>query len=288
LEEDQWHWDWTTRGSLADAGARNRIRTARIVAKSSGVWAADGLDRAIVDLAALEGFKLECRNALANGAPFMPGDILTRWQGPAHALLIFERVFLNLASWTSGIATRTRRSVDLLDQAWKALGSPPGVIKPRLTATRKTLPGFRDLSVQAVMAGGGSSHRTSLAGGVLIKENHVAAAGGISAAVAGVRAVSPHGLLVEIEVRNHPELEEALAQKVECIMLDNFRPEEVRSALQFIERSGIPRKPVIEVSGGITDESIASYVVPGVDIISSGGLTHSVNSSDFSMLIDWS
>ena len=138
------------------------------------------------------------------------------------------------------------------------------------------------------MAGGGFSHRTSLAGGVLIKENHIAAAGGISAAVAGVRGVAPHGLVVEIEVRNQQELEEALAQKVECIMLDNFRPEEVRSALKFIERSGIARKPVIEVSGGITDASIASYVIPGVDIISSGGLTHSVTSSDFSMLIDWS
>ena len=287
LEEDQWHWDWTTRGALADPGARNRIRTARVVAKSSGVWAGQGLDEAVAALARAEGFNLECRSAVENGASFNPGDIVTRWSGPAHALLVFERSYLNLASWCSGIATRTRAAADQVAHAWKAAGKGSDRLMPRVTATRKTLPGFRDLSIQAVLAGGGYSHRTSLAGGVLIKENHIAAAGGIAAAVQGARAVAPHGLLIEIEVRNQAELTEAIGLGVGCIMLDNFRPEEVRSAVESIQPLTGSGRPLIEVSGGIHDANIAAYVIPGVDLISSGSLTHSVKASDLSMLIDW-
>jgi len=287
LEEDQWHWDWTTRGALADAGARNQIRTARVVAKSSGVWAGQGLDEAVAALARAEGFQLECRSALENGAAFKPGDIVTRWSGPAHALLVFERSYLNLASWCSGIATRTRTTVDLVAQAWASAGRGSERPIPRVTATRKTLPGFRDLSIQAVIAGGGYSHRTSLAGGVLIKENHIAAAGGIEAAVHGARAVAPHGLSIEIEVRNQEEFTQALGLGVGCIMLDNFRPEEVRSAIESTRALPGTGRPLIEVSGGIHDGNIASYVMSGVDIISSGSLTHSVKASDLSMLIDW-
>jgi nicotinate-nucleotide pyrophosphorylase (carboxylating) len=261
--------------------------TARVIAKADGIWAGEGLDQAVIQLAREEGFPIDCKNILRNGEEFQSGQVVTEWSGSAHGLLVFERSYLNLASWTSGIASKTQALVSKVEAAWGALSSKGTRSCPRVTATRKTLPGYRDLSVMAVLAGGGFSHRTSLAGGVLIKENHIASAGGIAAAVEGARACAPHGLRIEVEVTSTKDLEEALGLAVDCVMLDNFRAEEVTAALDLIRRQKSGIFPQVEVSGGIDETNVDPYVQVGVDIISSGSLTHTVRGTDLSMLIHW-
>ena len=292
LQEDQWQWDWTAMGALRSDPLRQV--TARIVAKADGVWAAEGLDIAVMQLAKWEGITLECRNRLRAGDFFSAGEEVTFWSGPAHALLAFERSYLNLAAWTSGIATQTSRLVNQVRETWSKLNeiqtrSPSGHTwsPPRVTSTRKTLPGYRDLSVRSVMAGGGMSHRVSLASGLLIKENHIAAAGGVGHAIRGVKEVAPHGLRIEIEVTSQEELQEAIRCGVDAVLLDNFRPIEVRNALSWLHQQPAGEKVCVEVSGGISGENLANYIIPGVSVISSGSLTHSVKATDLSMLVDW-
>jgi nicotinate-nucleotide pyrophosphorylase (carboxylating) len=292
LQEDQWQWDWTAMGALRSDPLRQV--TARVVAKSEGIWAADGLDITVVQLAKSEGMTLECRNRLRAGESFSAGQEVTVWSGPAHALLSFERSYLNLAAWTSGIATQTAQLVSQVREVWGKLSeaqtrSPTGQkwSAPRVTSTRKTLPGYRDLSVRSVMAGGGMSHRVSLASGLLIKENHIAAAGGVGHAIRGVKEIAPHGLRVEIEVTSQAELQEAIECGVDAVLLDNFRPVEVRNSLKWLHQQPSGERICVEVSGGIACENIAEYIIPGVSVISSGSLTHSVRVADLSMLVDW-
>lgn len=274
LDDDGWQWDWTSLGCLArDSGKKAR---ARIVAKSEGVWAADGL------VAALEGAfsGIVARARVRDGDRLKPGATVMEWQGEAGLVLALERPFLNLASYVGGIATRTAALVEKVRRA-----CPRNT--PRLTATRKTLPGYRDIAIQGVVAGGGYSHRVSLSGGVLIKENHIAVARGVRRAIEGARGVSPHGLKIEVEVRTLSELDQALQAGADAVLLDNFSPALVRQALARIDRisAGQGRRPVVEVSGGLNDENIASYAVEGVDILSVGSLTHSVKAIDLSLLM---
>ncbi|MCM2321713.1 MAG: carboxylating nicotinate-nucleotide diphosphorylase, partial [Oligoflexia bacterium] len=251
---------------------------ARVIVKSEGVWAADGLLQALArhPLAELNDQRITVRSRVKDGQQVKPGQAICEWLGPAQAILAFERPFLNLASYAGGIATLTRRFVELVREACPER-------TPRVTSTRKTLPGYRDIAIRAVQAGGGFSHRISLSGGVLIKENHIAAAGGIARAIEGARAVAPHGLKVEIEVRDEKELSQALKAGADIVMLDNFTPEEVRAALRLVQRSSRP--PLIEVSGGLTLETIARYAIPGVDVLSVGSLTHSAKALDLSLLL---
>jgi len=268
LQDDDWLSDWTAIGTVKSG----RVR-ARLVAKSDGVWAAAGLLEALKELE--PGFELN--SSLKSGDQFKKGAILCEWTGPARKVLAYERPMINLASYVSGIATATHA---LVETVRKACPNRP----PRVTSTRKTLPGYRDLAVLGVQAGGGHAHRVSLSGGVLIKENHIAAAGSIAAALSGVRAVAPHGLKIEIEVRDLKELDEALAGGAEAVLLDNFSPELVRKALDRLTR--VPVRPVVEVSGGINASNIAQYALEGIDVVSVGSLTHSVRSVDLSLLLD--
>ena len=277
LEDDSWQWDWTAQGSLPDPV---RIIQAKVVAKAQGIWAAEGAIRAIELLSTELGHRISAETTLKNGDSVTPGQIMTTWEGPAHLLLALERPFLNLASYVSGIATTTRQMVVEIDKAWKG---PAGSRPPRLVSTRKTLPGYRDLAVSGVIAGGGFSHRVSLSGGVLIKENHVAAAGGIARAIQGVRAIAPHGLLIETEVRDLGELNQALDADAHGVLLDNFTPAQVRAALDVILKRA--PKVVVEVSGGIDLANVSSYALSGVHVISSGSLTHSVKALDLSLLV---
>jgi nicotinate-nucleotide pyrophosphorylase (carboxylating) len=281
LEEDQFQYDWTTLG--IDSVSRD-VR-AQIVAKSEGVWASAGLITATEHLASELGWKLSITpsKSLVAGHPFKAGQVLCTWSGEAHAVLRLERAFLNLAGYTSGIAWKTRQMVAQIEQKCRSWDKRHPV--PRLTSTRKTLPGYRDLAVLAVMAGGGHSHRISLGGGVLIKENHIAAAGGIARAVSGAKKIAPHGLKIEIEVRNLKELEVALGQGVDAVLLDNFQPAEVAHAIEVIESR--THGLTVEVSGGIDSRNLTSYLLPGVHVLSSGGLTHSVQVTDLSLLVDW-
>lgn len=271
LEDDGWQWDWTTLGCLSRAPGKEA--RARIVAKSPGVWAADGLV-----LALQGGFpEISARTRTRDGDWLEPGATVMEWRGDARLILALERPFLNLAAYVGGIATRTAA---LVERVRKSCPKNP----PRVTATRKTLPGYRDLAIQGILAGGGYSHRVSLSGGVLIKENHIAAAGGVRQAIDGARAIAPHGLKIEIEVRGLRELDQALRAGADGVLLDNFPPPLVRQALARIGAVQ-GRRPIVEVSGGLTDENIASYAIQGVDILSVGSLTHSVRAIDLSMLL---
>lgn len=278
LEDDSWQWDWTTQGCLPDA---TRTVQARVVAKADGVWAAEGAVRALELISAELGERVSARSELKNGDRVVPGQSTVLWEGPAHLVLALERPFLNLASYVCGIATTTRRMADEIGKHWKG---PSGSQPPRLVSTRKTLPGYRDLAVSGVIAGGGFSHRVSLSGGVLIKENHIAAAGGIELAVRGAAAFAPHGLLIECEVRNLDELDQAITAGAHGVLLDNFEPALVRMAVERISKSA--PKTLVEVSGGIDLACIGGYSMPGVHVISSGALTHSVKALDLSLLVD--
>jgi nicotinate-nucleotide pyrophosphorylase (carboxylating) len=268
LADDGQPWDWTTRGLGARA---TRPTRAKVVAKADGIWA--GAECA----AALESFGLRARSVAQDGAALRRGHSVVTLSGPAEAVLALERPFLNLVSYASGIATATHELVRLVRGACPKR-------TPRVTATRKTLPGYRDVAIAGLVAGGGFPHRVSLSGGVLIKENHVATAGGIRRAVEGARKAAPHGLKIELEVRDARELGEALATGVDVVLLDNFSPAQVKSALKSIDRAA--RRPTVEVSGGIDERTIASYAIPGVDVISCGSLTHSVRAVDFSLLVE--
>lgn len=274
LDDDSWHWDWTTLGTLGNE--RGKIIGAKVVAKSEGVWAADPIVEATVRLSHELGLPVRIESRVKSGQKLKPGQEVCAWSGPAGMVLALERPFLNLASYVCGVATATRTLVDVAEKVSKD--------RPRITSTRKTLPGYRDLAVHGVIAGGGHSHRVSLSGGVLIKENHIAAAGGIARAIAGARSVAPHGLKVEIEVRSIGELQQAIDGKADGVLLDNFTPAQVDEAVALIGKTAPTL--FVEVSGGVNESNIGSYVRPGVHVISSGSLTHTVKAVDLSLLVD--
>lgn len=209
------------------------------------------------------------REALVDGTAVRPGQTVAVVSGSLSALLSAERTALNFLQRMSGIATMTRQFVD----AVKGTGT-------RILDTRKTVPGLRVLDKYAVRAGGGTNHRFALYDGVLIKENHVAAAGGIGSAVQRVRLRAPHTVRVEVEVRNLEELKEALDAGADMVMLDNMDLEAMREA---VLRAG-GRIP-LEASGNVTLANVRTIAETGVDFISVGSLTHSVRAADISLLI---
>jgi nicotinate-nucleotide pyrophosphorylase (carboxylating) len=285
LEDDGYGLDWTTLGveeARGEKRAKMVSKRARIVAKADGIFFGEAAGKAAEKVSEEIGFPFAVRTLVRDGARVKSGTVVAEWKGAAEGILTVERPYLNVVSYLSGIATRTHRFVSLVETAWKTTRSAEEV--PRVTSTRKILPYYRDSAIAAVMAGGGVAHRVGLSGGVLIKENHIAAAGGIRAAVRGARAVAPHLLKIEVEVRNLKELREALAEHADAIMLDNFAPKAVREALETVKSAGAD--PVIECSGGISEETIAEYAIPGVHILSVGGLTHSVKALDLSLLVD--
>jgi nicotinate-nucleotide pyrophosphorylase (carboxylating) len=280
LEDDGYALDWTTLGTEAARPSGDRKVRARIVAKAEGVWFGELAVEAAARVSAEIGFDFSAKSLVKDGTRVKPKTVVAEWRGSAAGILAVERPFLNVVSHLSGIATRTAALVAIVESK-----SKKGAKAPRVTSTRKILPHYRDVAIAAVMAGGGRAHRASLAGGVLIKENHVAAAGGIAAAIRGARKVAPHLLAIEIEVRNLRELRQALAEDADVVMLDNFSPEEARAALEVIRESG--RSPIVECSGGISEATIGAYAaIPGIDLLSVGGLTHSVNALDLSLLVD--
>lgn len=205
-----------------------------------------------------------------DGAEIAANITLARVVGSAAALLEGERVALNLLQRLSGIATITARFV----AAVTGTGA-------RVVDTRKTTPGLRLLEKYAVRVGGGSNHRFGLYDGVLIKENHITAAGGISAAISRCRATVPHMVRIEVETENLDQVTEALEAGADVIMLDNMGLDEMRRAVTLVGG----RVP-LEASGGVTLETILSIAKTGVDIISVGGLTHSARAMDISMLLE--
>jgi nicotinate-nucleotide pyrophosphorylase (carboxylating) len=197
------------------------------------------------------------------------GDIIAELLGDAAMLLQGERVALNLLQRMCGVATLTAYYVDAVN----GTGA-------RIVDTRKTAPGLRILDKYAVRAGGGSNHRFGLYDGVLIKENHIAAAGGITLAVARARVFIPHTIKIEVETETLAEVAEALACGADIIMLDNMDIASMRAAVEMIAG-----RALVEASGGVTLDTVREIAETGVDIISVGALTHSARAMDISMLL---
>lgn len=206
--------------------------------------------------------------AVADGAHVKKGEIIYRVSGSARSLLMAERTALNFMQQLSGVATKTRAHVDA-----RALGS-----KTRITDTRKTTPGLRTLERYAVRCGGGHNHRDNLGSAVLIKDNHVRAAGGVTAAIERSRAHAPHTSRIECEVTTLTELDEAIAAGADVILLDNMSDD---MTAQAIARTA--GRAFLEASGGITLERIGTLSRLGVDAISVGALTHSAPAVDISL-----
>jgi nicotinate-nucleotide pyrophosphorylase (carboxylating) len=212
---------------------------------------------------------LEIEEHVGDGAHVAKGTALCTITGGARVLLTLERTFLNFVGRMSGIATMTSRYV----AAVRATGA-----KTRVLDTRKTTPGHRLLEKYAVRCGGGDNHRLGLYDAVLIKDNHIVAAGGIGAAVRSALAHAPKGIDVEVECDSVAQAEEAIGAGATALLLDNFTPDGIRAAAKQI--AGRAR---IEVSGGVTLETIGAYASAGVDDISVGRLTHSAPSADVAL-----
>jgi nicotinate-nucleotide pyrophosphorylase (carboxylating) len=262
LREDLGRGDLTTEAILPDSGRR---ASARIVAKEELVLAGWPVFLRVFELLGdiegkayfLEGEKVGCTD-------------IGRISGPAGALLKGERVALNFLQRLCGIATRTRELVELVSHT-----------QARILDTRKTTPLLRNLEKYAVRIGGGYNHRFGLDDGILIKENHIALAGGLGQAYRACREKAPHLNRIEVEVENHDQLEEALLLGAEVVLLDNMTPDQVREAVALSQG-----RCLLEVSGGVNEGNIAAYAEAGVDLISLGALTHSSRAADISMLME--
>jgi nicotinate-nucleotide pyrophosphorylase (carboxylating) len=262
LAEDVGAGDITTRLTVApETQAR-----AEISVKEEAVVAGIPLVRRVC---AAAGGGIEVQELVADGARVAAGDTLALLKGPARRCLGSERVALNLLQHLCGIATLTSRFV----AAVAGCGC-------RIVDTRKTLPGLRTLEKYAVRVGGGFNHRQRLDDGILIKNNHITAAGGVAAAVAAARVGAPHGLKVEVECTTLGEVSEGLTAGAEIILLDNMPVDTMVSAVRRIAG-----RAIVEASGGIDLDNVRSVAEAGVDIISVGALTHSAPAIDIHMTL---
>lgn len=266
LEEDLGRGDVTTR-AIVPSGTE---ALARLLARQPLVLAGLGL---CTEVFRRVDQTVRAEERTKDGDRIAVGTEVATYRGPAASLLAAERTALNFVQRLSGTATLTRAFVEA------ASGSAV-----RIADTRKTTPGFRLLEKYAVRVGGASNHRFDLGSGVLIKDNHVAVAGGVAAAIARVRGRVPHGLKIEVEVDSLQELDQALAAGADIILLDNFSPADVERAVAKV-KTRAPR-PLLEVSGGVTLARIPELARSGVDIISAGALTHSAPAVDLSLEID--
>ncbi|NOY44802.1 MAG: carboxylating nicotinate-nucleotide diphosphorylase [Deltaproteobacteria bacterium] len=261
LEEDIGPGDVTTR-AVVPPGTRVE---ARLLAKQDLVLAGlPGFVRAFE----LVGPGVTWTLRAADGDRVDSGTVVAVAHGDAQVLLTAERTALNLLQRLSGIATQASEWVRELDGT-----------RARLVDTRKTTPGLRALEKYAVRVGGAANHRFGLFDGILIKDNHIRAAGGVAAAVTAARRNAPHTLKVEVEVTTLAELDQALAVGADAVLLDNMDLDTLRRA---VERTA--GKAVLEASGGVTRDRLRAIAQTGVDLISAGALTHSAPAADLSLL----
>lgn len=260
LQEDVNTGDITT---LSTVKPGTKI-TGRFLAKSKGVLC--GADVAAAVFAAVDpSVRLDFH--FADGDALKAGDVIADISGEAISILTGERTALNLMQRLSGVATRTRETVDTVRD-----------FPVRILDTRKTTPGLRVLEKYAVRVGGGHNHRFSLADGVLIKDNHIQAAGGITAAVRAARARAPFTLRIEVETETIDQVREALEAGADIIMLDNMTTGLMREAVLLIAG-----RAVVEASGNMAQRDLREVAATGVDCISIGDLTNSVQPLDISL-----
>ncbi|MSQ07366.1 MAG: carboxylating nicotinate-nucleotide diphosphorylase [Dehalococcoidia bacterium] len=269
LSEDQTFSDPTT-GLLIPADVRG---SGVLRAKASGVLAGAAVALAVFQRVDPE---LETVALLPDGAALTPGTDIACIEGSAGSILRGERIALNFLQRMSGIASDTRRYVDAVRGC-----------RARIVDTRKTVPGHRYLDKYSVRMGGGHNHRLNLADGILIKDNHIAALAsqemGLEQVVKLAMERAPHTIKVEVEVENLEQLREALAAGAPVIMLDNMPVELMRRAVGIVAG-----RAVVEASGGITLDTVRAVAETGVDLISIGGLTHSVKALDISLDLEFS
>jgi len=239
----------------------------RFVAKESGILC--GLDVAKAVFAYADP-AIELEIAFKDGDAVAKGDIIARVSGDAASILTGERLALNLMQRMSGIATNTHAA------AQQVAGT-----KAKIVDTRKTTPGLRVFEKYAVHVGGGTNHRFNLADGVLIKDNHIKAAGSITAAVKAAKAGAPHTLKIEVEVESLAQLTEALDAGADIVMLDNMDNATMKQAVAQTDG-----RAILEASGNMGEKNLADVASTGIDIISIGALTHSVKALDISLKFD--
>lgn len=260
LAEDIGTGDITTRSCVpAEAVSRGVFRC-----KEAGVLA--GLE-ILHRVFALLDSAVTVRLLKSDGDRVQAGDIAAEIEGPARSILTGERTALNILQHLSGIATRTAEA--------SAMVSGTGT---SIVDTRKTTPGMRILEKYAVACGGGKNHRFNLSDGILIKDNHIVAAGGIQNAVDNVRRAAPHTLKIEVETESLTQIDEALAAGADIIMLDNMSVPEMAEAVRHIAG-----RALTEASGNMGDRDLRAVAGAGVDFISIGALTHSVRALDISL-----
>ncbi|CAG7656382.1 carboxylating nicotinate-nucleotide diphosphorylase [Paenibacillus allorhizosphaerae] len=263
LEEDIGMGDVTTMTTIPLDGQSKGI----IHMKDTGIVAGLSVAEAVF---ALVDPQLCFEAKAVDGERVGYGKVIAEVSGSTRSILLGERLALNLLQRMSGIATRTRQFVDQLD------GLPT-----RLVDTRKTTPGHRMLEKYAVRVGGGHNHRFGLYDAAMIKDNHIKGAGGIAKAIAAARSQIPHTMKIEVEVESFEQLEEALAAKPDIIMLDNMTPDRMKQAVQRMKQQA--PHIIVEASGSVSLETVRGIAETGVDVISVGRLTYSVQSLDISL-----
>lgn len=254
-------WGDVTTDSCVPEDARSE---GRFVAKENMVVC--GLDVAEAVFMLLDP-SIRFKRIVNDGDEIAPGGVIAEISGQSRAILTGERTALNLMQRLSGIATRTRAAVREIEGT--------GAV---ICDTRKTTPGLRALEKMAVRVGGGSNHRMGLSDGVLIKDNHIAAAGSITLAVGMARGKIPHTLKIEVETTTLDEVREALEAGADIIMLDNMTIDEMRAAVELIDG-----RALTEASGNMGDKSLREVASTGVNLISIGALTHTIRAADISL-----
>ena len=260
LKEDLGTGDITTLACVPDTA----IASGEFVAKEPGVLCGIGIAGRVFELVDSD---VKLSPLKKDGDIVEKGDIIAKISGRAQSVLSGERVALNLLQRLSGVATQTAQAVAAVCDT-----------QARIVDTRKTTPGMRVFEKYAVRCGGGSNHRFNLADGILIKDNHIVAAGGICQAVSLARAQAPHTLKIEVETETLPQVEEAISAGADIIMLDNMTYALMREAVTLI--SG---RALTEASGNMGEKDLSEVAKAGVNFISIGALTHSVKALDISL-----
>ena len=267
LSDDIGRGDVTT-ATVIPQGA---VAEALVIAKETGVAA--GLEEITI---LSESLELKAEGTISDGAEIKKGQVVLKITGDAQTILSAERTMLNLLSRMSGIATATKRLVEKLHTAG---------LTTTIAATRKSAPGLSYFDKKAVLLGGGDPHRLHLDDMILIKDNHIAIAGSVKAAIEKAKLKSSFSKKTEVEVTKASDALLAAKAGADIVMLDNFSPKQVKQTVESFKKAGFFGKVLLEASGGITDGNLLEYALTGVDVLSLGALTHSVRALDVSLAI---